>query len=185
MSYVCVKPITLLGNNYKPGELIQDGHILPSRERALVRTGCIAEVTGSTELPVAELVQVKAGEEVTFSVPVVQESDGDTAQVMGVPLTEGDMQQVFAIMQMNADEAAKAIKDVKSENILVVLHATDSRVTVKRAAKSQAEELLLDDKAILTNDQAKTENLPAESQEVSETPEPAEHQEAAETPAEG
>ena len=45
MSYVCVKPITLLGNNYKPGELIQDGHILPSRERALVRTGCIAEVT--------------------------------------------------------------------------------------------------------------------------------------------
>ncbi len=27
------------------GELIQDGHILPSRERALVRTGCIAEVT--------------------------------------------------------------------------------------------------------------------------------------------
>lgn len=29
MSYVCVKPITLLGNNYKTGELIQDGHILP------------------------------------------------------------------------------------------------------------------------------------------------------------
>ena len=51
MSYVCVKPITLLGNNYKPGELIQDGHILPSRERALVRTGCIAEVTGGPELP--------------------------------------------------------------------------------------------------------------------------------------
>lgn len=155
MSYVCVKPITLLGNNYKPGELIRDGHILPTRERALLRTGCIAEVTGATEFPVAELVQVETGEEVTFSVPVIQEIDGDTAQVMSVPLTEGDMQQVFAIMQMNADEAAKAIKDVKSENILVVLHATDSRVTVKRAAKSQAEELLLDDKAILTNDQAK------------------------------
>ena len=136
MSYVCVKPITLLGNNYKPGELIRDGHILPTRERALLRTGCIAEVTGATEFPVAELVQVETGEEVTFSVPVIQEIDGDTAQVMSVPLTEGDMQQVFAIMQMNADEAAKAIKDVKSENILVVLHATDSRVTVKRAAKS-------------------------------------------------
>ena len=108
MSYVCVKPITLLGNNYKPGELIRDGHILPTRERALLRTGCIAEVTGATEFPVAELVQVETGEEVTFSVPVIQEIDGDTAQVMSVPLTEGDMQQVFAIMQMNADEAAKA-----------------------------------------------------------------------------
>lgn len=36
------------------GRLIQDGHILPSRERALVRTGCIVEVTGGAELPVAE-----------------------------------------------------------------------------------------------------------------------------------
>ena len=140
MSYVCVKPITLLGNNYKPGELIQDGHILPSRERALVRTGCIAEVTGGTELPVAELVQEKTGE-VTFSVPVVQESDGDTAQVMGVPLTEGDVQHIFSIMQMNAEEAAKAVKDVKNENVLIVLHAADSRNTVKKAAKSQAEAL--------------------------------------------
>ena len=141
MSYVCVKPITLLGNNYKPGELIQDGHILPSRERALVRTGCIAEVAGGPELPVAELVQVKTGEEVTFSVPVVQESDGDTAQVMGVPLTEGDVQHIFSIMQMNAEEAAKAVKDVTSENVLIVLHAADSRNTVKKAAKSQAEAL--------------------------------------------
>lgn len=139
MSYVCVKPITLLGNNYKPGELIQDGHILPSRERALVRTGCIAEVTGGAELPVAE--QVETGEEVTFSIPVVQESDGDTAQVMGVPLTEGDVQHIFSIMQMNAEEAAKAVKDVTSENVLIVLHAADSRNTVKKAAKSQAEAL--------------------------------------------
>lgn len=142
MSYVCVKPITLLGNAYMPGDLIQDGHILPTRERALLRTGCIAEVTGAAELPVAELVQVETGEEVTFSVPVMQEVDGDTAQVMSVPLTEGDMQQVFSIMQMTADEAAKAIKDVKNESLLVVLHAADSRNTVKKAAKAQAENLV-------------------------------------------
>lgn len=75
MSYVCVKPITLLGNSTSR-ELIQDGHILPSRERALVRTGCtgcIAEVAGGAELPVAELVQVKRGRG-CISVPVVQES---------------------------------------------------------------------------------------------------------------
>lgn len=141
MNYVCVKPITLFGNDYKPGELIQEGHILPARVRALVLTGCIAEVTGNTELPVAELVQVETGEEVTFSVPVVQESDGDTAQVMGVPLTEGEVQHIFSIMQMTVEEAAKAVKDVTSENVLIVLHAADSRNTVKKAAKSQAETL--------------------------------------------
>lgn len=56
--------------------------------------------------PVAELVQVETGEEVTFSVPVIQEIDGDTAQVMSVPLTEGDMQQVFAY----ADERRRGCK---------------------------------------------------------------------------
>lgn len=71
----------------------------------------------------------------------MQESDGDTAQVMGVPLTEGDVQHIFSIMQMNAEEAAKAVKDVKNENVLIVLHAADSRNTVKKAAKSQAEAL--------------------------------------------
>lgn len=66
MSYVCVKPITLLGTAYMPGDLIRDGHILPTRERALLRTGCIAEVTGAAELPVAELVQVETGRKLLF-----------------------------------------------------------------------------------------------------------------------
>ena len=63
------------------------------------------------------------------------------SQVMGVPLTEGDVQHIFSIMQMNAEEAAKAVKDVTNENVLIVLHAADSRNTVKKAAKSQAEAL--------------------------------------------
>lgn len=66
MSYVCVKPITLLGNNYKPGELIRDGHILPTRERALLRTGCIAEVTGAQSFPLLSLCRWKQGRKLLF-----------------------------------------------------------------------------------------------------------------------
>lgn len=51
------------------------------------------------------------------------------------------MYGIFSIMQMNAEEAAKAVKDVTNENVLIVLHAADSRNTVKKAAKSQAEAL--------------------------------------------
>lgn len=143
MSYVCIKPITLFGNSYMPGEIIQDGHVLPSRERALVNAKCIAEVAGNNDLPAAELIQVETGEEVTFTIPVVQESDGDTAQVMGVPLTEGEVQHIFSVMQMNAEEAAKAIKEIFNENVLIVLHAADSRKTVKDAARKQAGSLPL------------------------------------------
>ena len=67
-----------------------------------------------------------------------QAIDGDTAQVMGVPLNIGEIQEVFSIMQMNVEEATKAIEAAKSENMLIVIHACDSRAGVKKAAQKKA-----------------------------------------------
>lgn len=68
-------------------------------------------------------------------------SDGDNGQFMTIPAQAEEIQQVFNIMQMNADEGARAIGDVKSENVLILVHAADSRKTVKNAAKEQADKL--------------------------------------------
>ena len=141
MGYVAVKPINLSGNKYMPGEMIEDGHILPSRKRFLVRNGCIAEVTGVERFPVADLKEVKEGEEVRFFIPVMQEDDGDSVQVLSIPLTEGEIQHIFAIMQMNIEEAAREIEAITNEDVLIVIHSTDNRQGVKRAAKRQAEKL--------------------------------------------
>lgn len=138
MSFVCVKPVNLSGNRYLPGEIIEEGHVLPNRVRALIRTGCIAKVTEAEQIPTAELVQVETGEEVKFTIHVIQDADGGTAQMMAVPLTEGEIQHVFSVMQMNVEEAAKAIEDIQSEDILIVLHAADSRQGVKKAARKRA-----------------------------------------------
>ena len=45
-------------------------------------------------------------------------------------------------MQQNASDAIEAIGQVKSENVLILLHAADSRKIVKDAAKKQAEAIL-------------------------------------------
>ena len=74
-------------------------------------------------------------------VPIVGKEDGDTAEVMAVPLTEGEVQSVFSIMQMGVPEAEKAISAVSEENILIVLHACDSRSGVKKAAQKRADTL--------------------------------------------
>lgn len=58
-----------------------------------------------------------------------------------VPATPEEIQQVFSIMQMNATEGAEAIARVKSENILILLHAADTRKTIKDAAKKQADNI--------------------------------------------
>lgn len=71
-------------------------------------------------------------------ISVKGEFDG---QYTEIPANPEEIQKVFAIMQMNAEEGARAIADVTSENALILLHAADSRKTVKNAAKEQADKL--------------------------------------------
>ena len=75
------------------------------------------------------IIQVKGG------------SDGDNEQQTAVPATPEEIQQVFSIMQMNATDGAEAIAGVKSENVLILLHAADTRKIIKDAAKKQADNI--------------------------------------------
>lgn len=75
----------------------------------------------------------------TVAISVQGAHDG---QYTAIPASAEEIQQVFAIMQLNAEEGAKAVADVRSENVLILLHAADSRKTVKNAAKEQADKLL-------------------------------------------
>lgn len=77
----------------------------------------------------------------TVIIPVKGDSAGDNEQQTAVPATPEEIQQVFSIMQMNATDGAEAIAKVKSENVLILLHAADSRKTIKDAAKKQADNI--------------------------------------------
>ena len=77
----------------------------------------------------------------TVVIPVKGASDGDSEQQVAVPATPEEIQQVFGIMQMNATDGAEAIARVKSENVLILLHAADTRKTIKDAAKRQADNM--------------------------------------------
>ena len=77
----------------------------------------------------------------TMIIPVKGDSAGDSEQQTTVPATVEEIQQVFSIMQMNATDGAEAIAGVKSENILILLHAADTRKTIKDAAKKQADNI--------------------------------------------
>lgn len=91
----------------------------------------------------AGVLQVEAGflSQGTVIIPVKGNSDGDNGQQTAVPATPEEIQQVFGIMQMNAADGAAAIAGVKSENALILLHAADSRKTIKDAAKKQADNI--------------------------------------------
>lgn len=88
---------------------------------------------------VAELKETEPGAyDGTILISVKGESD---EQQTAVPATPEEIQRVFSIMQMNATEGAEAIAGVKSENVLILLHAADTRKTIKDAAKKQADNI--------------------------------------------
>lgn len=79
--------------------------------------------------------------ELTVLLDVFRGSDGESGQHITIAANSEEIRHVFSIMQLNADEGVKAIADIKSENVLILLHAADSRKTIKDAAKKQADKL--------------------------------------------
>ena len=74
-------------------------------------------------------------------ISIKKEADGENGQITIILVTPDEIQQVFSIMQQNADEGSKAITTITSENVLILLHVADSRKTIKEAAKKQADNL--------------------------------------------
>lgn len=72
-----------------------------------------------------------------FTVTVKGESDNVTA----VSCSAEDIQSVVDVLQMNADDGAKAVTSVQSDSVLILLHALETRATVKKAAQKQHDTL--------------------------------------------
>lgn len=136
MSYVCTKALRISGVDYAPGDAIPDGAIRPERVRALKTSGFIGELTEEVAPPADKKPEEKVViEQVT--VPVKAE-DG---REMEVSLVLSGVVKVFEVMQMPEEDAVKEIAGIEDENILITIHATESREAVKAAAKSRAVEL--------------------------------------------
>lgn len=72
-----------------------------------------------------------------FTVTVKGEGDNVTA----VSCSAEDIQSVVDVLQMNADDGAKAVTSVQSDSVLILLHTLDTRATVKKAAQKQHDTL--------------------------------------------
>ena len=72
-----------------------------------------------------------------FTVTVNGEGDNVTA----VSCSTEDIQSVVDVLQMNAEDGAKAVANVQSDSVLILLHALDTRATVKKAAQKQHDTL--------------------------------------------
>ena len=130
MTLIAKKPCSFGGRNFFIDEEIPESLVadVKLQEKLGVIAIVMDGIPGKTE---------GEAEESAVPVTVYGNGDFDTALL----LSPEEINQVFSIMQSNADEGAKAITDVNSENVLILLHAADSRQKIKNAAKKQADNL--------------------------------------------
>lgn len=160
MQYLCLKQLTAGGKTYYRGDVIPDGVIFPERGRKLERNKYISNFADNmvgTEVTegnvytqeefdtliaqaASELKQTESDAYRDVVVISVKGKDSDgSEQITAVPAMPEEIQDVFSIMQMNAEDGAKEIEKIASENVLILLHAVDSRKTIKNATRERAD----------------------------------------------
>jgi len=133
--YICTKALTLSGFSYQPGEHIPAEAVLPSRVRALTNQGYIAAQAEQAQEP-TETPQEEPGEPAPIVIPLTR--DGGVFEVVATPES---IITAACNLQLTAEAGIEAIKTMTDETALILIHALDSRKTVKAAAQDRAEEL--------------------------------------------
>ena len=132
MAYICVRPMTLMGNQYWPGDVIAPEHIVPGREKAMKANGRITEVDSPDTAAPTPTTGI-----VIIAVPVI----GADGEDITLQMTGEDVANAIRILQLNAEKATRAIKAVEVEDVLILIHALETRASVKKAAETQADKL--------------------------------------------
>lgn len=139
MVLIAQKPCSFGGRKFFIGEDIPPELVV--NPKAQEKMGVLAIAGDATQecLPEATLI---SGEVTLFSVPILQKN-GE----MVIYVDEEELQQALRIMQMSTNEAKETIKGIKSEALLILLNACDSRKPVKHMTEAVAAELTSEESA--------------------------------------
>lgn len=138
MEYFCLKPCRLSGKDYVAGDSIPDESIVPECAKALEEMGFIA-VANETYQPInGEILETDEKLDMLY-VNILNKSDEFD---IAIPVPVTDIQAIFNVLQLNADDASEQIKNgiFSSSEALELLTKVDQRKAVRSAIKIKMEE---------------------------------------------
>ena len=133
--YIALKTITLSGVEYAEGSIIPADAVLPSRVPALISTKRIAVLNEDTP-KAPETPQETFLTPAPIVLPITSKNG-----VLELMATPEDIIEAVVILQLNAEDAVKAIADISRDEILILIDTLESRKTVKTAVAARAEAL--------------------------------------------
>lgn len=156
--YICIKACAFGGIAYSIGDTIPSDAVLRSRVKTLVSQGIIAPAKTITDAKTLQkenrrlVVRVKELEEAAAESPKLPAEDESAQKGIVIPIKakDGILELIMApediisavtTMQLNAEEAAKAVGEIKKEETLILIDALDTRKTVKTAIVARVKDL--------------------------------------------
>lgn len=153
--YICTKTCKFGGVAYSVGDAIPFEAVLPSREKALIKQGFIAPaldikmMQDENKMLAAKVKELEKEAAQAQELPVTdEEGQGDIVipiaakgGVLELIMAPEDIVKAVAIMQLNAEEAARAVGEIEKEETLIFIDALDARKTVKSAIIAKVQEM--------------------------------------------
>ena len=139
MAYFAQKPCSFQGKPFKIGEQIPDDLILPEAVAQLLRMGVIISLPegGGASATKEEIVykeEIVPKEAVQLTVSV------DEGELV-LNLTAPGLQQVVDALTHSVEAGEEIIAEMTEGDALILLHLTDSRKTMKKAAEERGKAL--------------------------------------------
>lgn len=130
MAYVAIKPCRFGGQAFRIGEGIPAELVQPGSAKNLIKMGIIAD----TE-PVAPLQEAP---QPIDTIPIDLHTDeGDLA----LRITAASLQKVFDALTVSVGKAEPVIQTITEADALILLHAADSRKSIKDLVAARAKEI--------------------------------------------
>lgn len=153
--YICKKACTLGGVAYSEGDAIPSEAVLPSREKVLIKQGIIVPaVNVDVLMEENKLLRAKVEELQKTAAGAPESPTGEENEQKGIVIpitakgglielvmTPEDIVKAIATLQLNAEEAAKAVGEIEKEETLILIDALDTRKTVKTAILERVEQI--------------------------------------------
>lgn len=124
--YIALKPFRSAGVDYIVDDKVDVSKLNEAQIENLVKKKLIVKAGESEGTPAPELLTIP-----------VNKDDG----TIDVSMTVEQLLAVIALLQLTADGAAEALKDITDDAQLILIHRIDSRKTVQSAAQKRAEAL--------------------------------------------
>ena len=132
MAYVALKPCCFADRRFKIGETIPGELIHPASAANLIKMNIISANTDGIPQPTIAPQPAAAVETMTVN---FHAKEGD----LPLELTQAGLQAAFDVLTANATEAEKIIGQMTDGDALIFLDLTDTRKTIKEAAKNRAQ----------------------------------------------